>query len=311
MMRIIGSVVAVALCILVIVGCQPEQQVAPPVPPPAPVPQGPQISTEQQQLLEEIQKYTEQTGTTLEELVEEAKRREALAGVPTGVAAVDEDLHVAKALVAAARSGAANKQAEKTTAALGRLGPTLAALRAEVPAAVIAQHLERTLAAISSLPASEAINPASSSLLAAIDTAMQAPAPLVPEVVDRIEQAKAKVDDEQLQQGAEQILGVLAELQDDATGKLLDSASESVYGAQDALRREAWPVLIAELDQLEAILSQLQEKIGEETTVIGAEQKPAEPEEAAAAGVEEEPTAEPGAEAEAGMPEAEPQPGGE
>jgi len=69
-----------------------------------------------------------------------------------------------------------------------------------------------------------------------------------------------------------------------------------VRGAQDALRREAWPVLIAELDQLEAMLSQLQEKIGEETTVIGAEQEPAEAEAAAAAGVEEEPAAELGAE---------------
>ncbi len=296
MMRVIGSVVAVVLFILVIVGCQPEQQVAPPVPPPPPEPQGPQVSTEQQQLLEEVQKYTEQTGTTLEELAEEAKRREALAQAPSGVAAVDEDLGVAKALVGAARSGAGNKQTEKTTAALGRLGPTLTALRAEVPAAVMAQHLERALAAISSLPASEAVSAASSSLLAVIDTAMQAPTSLVPEVVDAVERAKGKVDDEQLQQAAEEILGVLAELQDDATGKLLDSASESVRGAQGALRREAWPVLIAELDQLEAMLSQLQEKIGEETTVIGAEQKPAEPEEAEAVGAEEEPAAELGAE---------------
>ncbi len=100
---------------------------------------------------------------------------------------------------------------------------------------------------------------------------MQAPASLVPKVVDRIEQAKAKVDDEQLQQAAEQIVEILADLRDDATVQLLDSASESVRGAQDARRREAWPVLMAELDQLEAILSQVQEKIGEETTVIGAD----------------------------------------
>jgi len=229
-MRVIGSVVAVVLFILVIVGCQPEQQVAPTVPPPPPVAIEPQISPEQQQLLEEVQKYTEQTGTTLEGLAEEVKRREALAEAPTGVAVVDEDLGVAKALVGVARSGAANKQADKTTAALDRLGPTLTALRAEVPAAAMAQHLERALTAISSLPASEAVGAASSSLLAAIDTAMQAPASLVPEVVDRIEQAKAKVDDEQLQQAAEQIVEILADLRDDATVQLLDSASESVRG---------------------------------------------------------------------------------
>ncbi len=163
-MRIIGSVVAVVLSILVIVGCQPEQQVAPPVPPTPPVPQGPQISTEQQQLLEQVQKYTEQTGTTLEELIEEAKRREALAEVPAGVTAIDEDLGVAEALVELTRSGAASKQARKTTATLGRLGATLTALRAEIPAAVMAQHLERALAAISNLPASEAVKAASSSL---------------------------------------------------------------------------------------------------------------------------------------------------
>jgi len=296
MMRVIGSVVAVVLCVLLVVGCQPEQQVAPPVPPPPLEPQGPQVSTEQQQLVEQLLEYTQRTGITLEELAEEAKRREALAQAPSGVAAVDEDLGVAKALVAAARSGAANKQAEKTTAALGRLGPTLTALRAGVPAAVMAQHLERALAAISSLPASEAVSAASSSLLAAIDIAMQAPASLVPEVVDGVERAKDKVDDEQLQQAAEQILEILADLRDDATVQLLDSANESMNGGQDALRREAWPVLIAELDQLEAMLSQLEEKIGEETTVIGAEQEPAEAEAAGAAGIEEEPAAEPGAE---------------
>ncbi len=297
-MRVIGSVVAVVLCILVIVGCQPEQQVAPTVPPPLPEPQAPRISTEQEQLLEEILEYTKQTGSTLEELAEEARRREALAQAPSGVEAVDEDLRVAKALVAAARSGAANKQAEQTTAALGRLVATLRALRAEIPAAVIAQHLERALIAISNLPAQQAVSAASSSLLAAIDTAMQAPAPLVPEVVDAVERAKSRVDDEQLQPGGEQILEILAELRDDATVKLLDTASRSVRGAQDALQRGAWPVLIAELDQLEVMLSQLQEKIGEETTVIAGEQEPAEVEEA------EEEAAEPGEEAEAETPEA-------
>jgi len=292
-MRVIGSVVAVVLSILVIVGCQPEQQVAPPVPPPEP--QAPQISTEQQQLLEEILNYTKQTGSTLEELAAEAKRREALAQAPSGVAAVDEDLRVAKALVAAARSGASNQQAEKTAAALARLEPALQALRAEIPAAVIAQHLERALVAISNLPAQQAVNAASSSLLAAIDTAMQAPAPLVPQVVDRIEQAKAEVDDEQLPKAAEQILKILTELQGDATAKLLDTAGGGVHGAQDALQREAWPVLIAELDQLEVMLSQLQEKIGEETTVIGAEQAPA--------AAEEKPAAEAGEGTEAEAPQ--------
>ncbi|MCK4324395.1 MAG: hypothetical protein KAW89_07695, partial [Armatimonadetes bacterium] len=105
MMRVIGSVVAVVLCVLLVVGCQPEQQVAPPVQPPEP--QAPRISTEQEQLLEEILEYTKQTGSTLEELAEEARRREALAQAPSGVGAVDEDLRVAKALTAAARSGAA------------------------------------------------------------------------------------------------------------------------------------------------------------------------------------------------------------
>ncbi len=294
MMRIIGSVVAVVLCVLLVVGCQPEQQVAPTGPAQPLEPQTPRISTEQEQLLEEILEYTKQTGSTLEELAEEARRREALAQAPSGVGAVDEDLRVAKALTGVARSGAANKQAEKTDAALRRLVATLRTLRSEIPAAVMAQHLERALIAISNLPATEAVSAASSSLLAAIDTAMQAPAPLVPEVVDAIEGAKGEVDDEQLQKAAEQILEILDRLSDDASVQLLDSASGSVRGAQDALHRAAWPVLIAELDQLEAMLSQLQEKIGEETTVIAAEQEPPASEDA---------EAEPGAEAEADTPQ--------
>ena len=138
-MRSAGSVL-VAVVFLFVMGCQRESRVAV-----SPEPQPPQVSSDQQELLEEILQYTRDTGSTVEQLAEEARRREALEQAPRGVAAIGDDLRVAKALVAAARSAATSKQSEKTAAALGRLAPTLTVLRSEIPAAAIAQHLEQDI----------------------------------------------------------------------------------------------------------------------------------------------------------------------
>ncbi len=274
-MRTVGSVLVVVVSVLMICGCRPERRAAV-----APEPPPPQVSSEQQGLLEEILQYTRDTGSTVEQLAEETRRREALEQAPRGVGAIDDDLRVAKALVAAARSAATSKQGEKTAAALRRLGPTLTALRSEIPAAAIAQHLERALVAISSLLAQEAVNVASGSLLAAIDTAMQAPAPLVPEVVKAVERAKSSVDANQLEKAAGQILEILGKLQDDGTVGSLDRTLAGVQGAEEALSRQAWLVVTAELDQLDAALSQLQEKVGGVTTVTEETEEEIEAEEA-------------------------------
>ena len=296
-MRSAGSVL-VAVVFLFVMGCQRESRVAV-----SPEPQPPQVSSEQQELLEEILQYTRDTGSTVEQLAEEARRREALEQAPRGVAAIGDDLRVAKALVAAARSAATSKQSEKTAAALGRLAPTLTVLRSEIPAAAIAQHLERALVAISSLLAPEAVNVASGSLLAAIDTAIQAPAPLVPEVVKAVERAKSSVDANQLENAAGQILEILGKLQGDDTVEMLDRMLAGVRGAHEALSRHGWLVVTAELDQLDAALSQLQEKVGGVTTVT---EEPGEGIEATKAEGEAEEVTKP--EAAAAVESAEPEP---
>ena len=294
-MRTVGSVLVVFVCTLIVFGCRPEQRGVTPTAPLPPPPVQPQVSTEQQTLLEdileytleEILEYTKDTGSTLEQLAEEARRREQLEQAASGVDAIDDDLRVAQALVAAIAEAAADEAAAAAATALERLRPTLTVLRSELPAAAIAQHLERALAAISSLAGQEAANAASSSLLAAMDTAMQAPAPLVPEVVEAVEGAKSKVDDNELAEAKEQILEILDKLQGDEAVKLLDSALAGMQGAAQALDREAWPVLVAELDQLEAMLSQLQEKVGETAAEAAEAEEPEQVEETEEATAEE------------------------
>jgi len=299
-MRTVGSVFVVVVCLLV-VGCRPEDRTVAITPAVTPEPQLPQVSTEQQQLLEEILDYTKQTGSTLEQLAEEARRREALEQAPRGVTAIDDDLQVAKALVAAARSAATSREAEPTAARLHRLHPTVGALRAELPAAAIAQHLERALVAINNLPAQDAANAASASLLAAIDTAMQAPAPLVPEVVKAVERAKTSVDQQRLEDAGPQMLEILKQLRADTTVRMLDGLVAGARGAEEALNRRAWPVVVAELDQLDVMLGELQEKVGVTTTVIEQPEEEAEAEEAVEA--EEAEEAEPAEPVESAEPE--------
>ena len=263
-MRVVGSVIVVLLlCSLFVIGCRPEEPGAA-----APTqPEQPQISTEQQQLLQKILEYQQQTGNTPDQILEALRQQQAPAKAPTAAQAIGEDLQVAKALLAAGRSAATAKEAQTTAATLHRLRPALVGLRAELPGAVIAQNLERALVALNTQAAQEGANAASAALLAALEATRQAPAALVPEVVQSLESAKASVDSNQIEPAKTAIVQMLGQLQADATLKLLDGALAAVQGAEEALNRAAWPVVIAEFDELDMVLSRLQEKVGATTTV--------------------------------------------
>lgn len=306
-MRMIKATVLLALAAVISGGCRPASQV--PQVPAAPVEPEP-IDTQQQQMLQQILEYMQQSGSTLDALVEDVQRREVLARAPSGIERLGSDVRVAKALMGAARRGVTGKSAESTDAALQRLEPVLVGLRNQVPAAAITQHLERALMAISSYSQEEAINTASACLLAAVETAMGAPARLVPDVMKDIERAKAAVDHSDLTKAANQILAVLAQLAEHDSIALVDKARGEAGAIEQAIAREAWLVAGAGVDQLESLLTALQQQVEGESTAVAAEQVPETEEEAAVEepAVETEETA-PAAETEAVTGEELPVPG--
>ncbi len=278
-MRMIKIVVIVALAGLVVGSCRPVSEVQPP--PTAEPRAGAEVSAVDQEVLREIRDYLKESGSTLDALVQEVQRRETLERVPGGIAALGTDVRVAKALVGAARRAATAKGVDKTTAALNRLQPALGNLRSQIPAAIITQHLERALVAISTSSAEEAVNLASGYLLKAVDVAMQSPARIVPDVMQDIERAKSSVDKNNLGKGANQILAVLNKLAGHESIEIVEKAIGEAAAAQQAVGREAWPVISAELDQLDRLLAKLQEKIEGETTTVTIEEVPEAEEEAA------------------------------
>ena len=278
-MRMIKLVVILALVGLVVGSCRPASEVQPP---PAAEPRvGAEGSVVDQEVLGEIRDYLKESGSTLDALVQEVQRRETLERVPGGIAALGTDVRVAKALVGAARRAATSKGVDKTTAALNRLYPALGNLRSQIPAALITQHLERALVAISTSSAEEAVNLASGYLLKAVDVAMQSPARIVPDVMQDIERAKSSVDKNNLGKGANEILAVLDKLAGHESIEIVEKAIGEAAAAQQAVGREAWPVISAELDQLDGLLAKLQEKIEEEMTTVTVEEVPEAEEEAA------------------------------
>ncbi len=273
-MRATKTILLITLVALVVGACRPESQgPQQPTGPTEPSEVG-QVTGEQQQVMQEILAYLKQSGNTLEALAQEVQRREARERVPSPIETLAADVRVAKGLVGAARRAATAQSTQKTTAALARLGPALASLRSQIPAAVITQHLERARVAISSASAEEAVNLASAYLLGAVETAMRAPARLVPDVMKDIERAKAQVDKKNLAKGATQILAILERLTNHESIGLVERTIGAARGTQDALAREAWSVVAAELDQLDSLLAQLQRQIEGEVTPVATEEAP-------------------------------------
>lgn len=297
-LRIILLLVVVVTLAVLLAGCRPASQA-----PASPGMSAPSVhlDPQQQRLTSEILSYLKERETSLEELREEIRQLRTREEDPGGVKALREDVRVAKALIGAARKAASAKSGAQTAQALQRLVPALIALRGNLPAARITQELERALQAISTYQAEESINVASRSLLRATDIAVKAPPTLAPTLIKEIESAKGQVDKQDLARAGSSILEVLERLGNDESLQSADRVLAGAQGATQALGQEAWPVVTAQLDFIDTLLSSLQQKIeGAMTTVTpapeleAAEEVPAteEPVATEAEGVREERAAE-------------------
>lgn len=258
------------ILLLSLIGCRLSSE------PPA----GPsQVSGQQEQQMAEIMAYLKEKDASLDELRNEIRELRATEDDPGGIKALKEDVRVCKALVGAARKAASEKTLPPVGNALRRLIPALTSLRAMLPAARMAEHIERALQAMESYQPQDAQSVASRSLLQTTDIAMKAPPTLAPTVIRDIESAKAQVDRSEFGAARDSLLSILERLTNEESVHSADRALAAARMAQSALDLSALGILQAQLDYMDQVLSELQQKIEGAITPLA----PAQPEQGATA----------------------------
>jgi len=206
----------------------------------------------------------------------EIKRQQSLETAKAGDPPTVRDLAVARAALSAARQAAEAKSGESLVNALARLERTTQALAAELPSAVIAQHVDRALYEIRKQDslASREYMAASLAVLAASEAGVNGrPPALVPDVLSELEAAKSALDSGKPEEAEKNLNAVLAKTTAHPAASAARSAQAAVRGAQEALARQAWPVVVAELEELDGRLTALAGTIAPET-VAPAKSKP-------------------------------------
>jgi len=212
--------------------------------------------SDQSAQFKELDEKLRANGATLDSLLEEFKQTQLLkeAQGPT----LEKDIQVARLLLYGAQTATQGKSQADTAAVLQRLERVLNAIMAELPAAEMQLDLERALYALKQETGADAITHASGALLLAVNVGTKATLPtLVPTVVKDIESAKAKVDKKDTQ-GAQKAIGdLVGKVSVHTSIKCVSNALAGVRGAQEALSRQAWPVVLAELQQVDTLFGEL------------------------------------------------------
>jgi hypothetical protein len=264
---------------------------------------GGEANAQQQAQFQEMLDYLKQNNQSFEDMKQQLQQMRAQQDDPSGVRALGEDVLVAKALVNRARKAAADKKAPETEVFLERLVPALISLRASLPAAKVAEAVERATAALNSLQTDEAVKVASRDLLQAKDICVSAPPTLSPNVLKDLEGAKNQVDKADVSGASSALPAILKTLGNDEAVRAAAQALAAARGAQDALGQGAWGVVIAEFDYLDGLLATLSQKVEGASTAAAGEQPPA-----TAGGGEAKPEAQPAPPPQPAAPTAEAQP---
>jgi hypothetical protein len=245
------SAVLTGFLLLLLAGCKSTTQ----------APGGAAVTDQQQQGMQDILNYMKEKDTSLDSLRQEIAQLRAQESDPGGVKALSEDVRVARALVGAARTAASAKSGANTQTAVTRLQAALISLRANLPAARMAEAVERSLTALESYQPQDAQNVASRDLLQATDIAMKAPATLVPTVIKDIESAKAQVDRQDLAGAKSSLLDILKRVSAEDSLQTADHVLSAAHMTQDALDLGASAVVQAQLDYMDQLLTGLQQKV--------------------------------------------------
>lgn len=220
------------------------------------------------QALQEIKTYQQENGKSLQELLESMKRQQELQATQAGDPPLVRDLAAARFFLSDAQKAADAKNAESMASALRPLKRTLTAMAAELPGTLIAQHVDRALYLIRNQQAigSRELTVASPELSAASDASINGrPASVVPDVLGDIKSAKAAVGKGDAQAALQALQSALTGTGKDALAGTVARALGSIRGADDALGRFAWPVVSAELGELDSILTELSRTVAPQT----------------------------------------------
>lgn len=220
----------------------------------------PATDPETQALLQEVR----QSGQSVQALIEEMRRQQSLEADQQGDPPVVRDLAVLRAALGNAQKAAEAKDAAATTAGLQRLRRVLQALAAELPGSVIAQHADRAIHQIQSQQAvgSTEFVGASQSILAASAAAVKGrPAELVPDVLKDLESAKASVDRGGAAEALQTLEAVVQRATAHPTALAIAKAQAAARGADEAVYRQAWPVVVAELTEINNLLTEISKTV--------------------------------------------------
>lgn len=244
---------AVCCCLLIatFVGCK--------MAPPGATPSGgeQQVTQEQLRLLEDIKAIQQQTGQTVQALMQEAQAREQRALAEKGLPSIVEDIAAAQGVLGDASEAAQLQRPEAAQAALQRLEAICTTMLTELPARRIATHAERALAYLH-LPQPR-LNEATAELTVAYDVCVSSAD--AARVQDMITQAKGHLAASNVGGAGEVLRGIITKAAAEPNVVLLGRMLEGIAGAQAALARASWPVLQAELLEVRRMLDELSQSV--------------------------------------------------
>lgn len=238
------------ILVMVCLGCQRGQ------PPAQPGGSGTGAqASPQDQALQELLRYAQETGQTLEQVRQDLERL-AASQRERGASPVQTDLRVLSMLLSQAKEAIAAKDAATSQALLARMGRVARGLLAELPGQQAALRIERAVAFLSAdapdtAAARAALASAADALAQAKDTG------LAPDIAKNLESARSLVDTkpEEARRWLEDALDKCAS---DKVATWAYYITLDLTSAFQAVQREAWLVAAAELDQVQALITKLQ-----------------------------------------------------
>lgn len=244
-------VVCCCLAISTFIGCK--------MAPPGTTPDGgdQEVTQEQLRLLEDIRTLQQQTGQTVQALMQDAQAREQRALAEQGLPTIVEDIAAAQGVLGDASEAAQLQRPEAAQVALDRLSTICVTMLTDLPARRIAMHCERALAYLH-LPTPR-LNEASAELTAAYDVCVSSADSA--RVQDMLSQAKGHLAASNTAGAGDVLRSIIAKTAAEPTARLLGRMLEGIAGARDALDRASWPVLQAELLEVRRMLDELSQTV--------------------------------------------------
>lgn len=226
-------------------------------------------------VLQQLRDYQDKTGQRLDALMSQIKDQQKLAESRAGDPPLVRDLAVARGAVVEAQKAVQVKNADAAAAAIRRLKRVVQAMNAELPGMIIAQHVDRAIYQINTQTAvgGKEFVGASSELLEASDAYVNGrPVALVPNVAKDLDAARSALDKGDGAEARQTLDAVLATATNTPAAVALGRAQAALRGAEDALGRQAWPVLEAEFTELDNLLAELARTVTPGETTAGAKE---------------------------------------